>query len=298
MYVHLNKTTMSISSSFRNPYLSSLETDHLYHLGLHTGMKLREIFGDTRFVCMGGSPDRAAGFARLVAKELDIRFPGGYIRPLGKTERFVLFKVGPVISASHGMGMPSTLILLHELTKLLDYAGCEDPIYLRIGTSGGVGVEPGTVVVSSGTVNGELEPWFDLVELGNRRRYPTQVDNRLTHQLLACAHDLPVTSGLTMGTDDFYEGQGRLDGALEPGYTDDDKLTFLQKAYKAGVRNIEMESTAIAAFCNRANIRAGILCTALLNRLKGDQIESTPDELQEYSLRAARTGLEFIRRSL
>ncbi len=247
---------------------------------------------------MGGSPHRAAAFAKLVADELDIRFPGGYIRPFGKTERFVLFKIGPVISASHGMGMPSTLILLHELTKLLDYAGCDDPVYLRIGTSGGIGVEAGTVVVSSGALNGELEPWFESVELGQRRRYRTTLDKELTDLLLPPTTDIPVTSGLTMGTDDFYEGQGRMDGALVPGYTEEEKIAFLQKAYNSGVRNIEMESTAIAAFCNRAGIRAGIVCTALLNRLEGDQIESTPDELREYSGRAARIGLRFIRKSL
>jgi hypothetical protein len=31
--------------------------------------------------------------------------------------------VGPVLIANHGMGMPSTSILLHEVTKLLAHAG-------------------------------------------------------------------------------------------------------------------------------------------------------------------------------
>jgi len=41
------------------------------------------------------------------------------------------------------MGMPSMKILLHELNKLLFYARAKDYICLRVGTSGGVGIEPG-----------------------------------------------------------------------------------------------------------------------------------------------------------
>ncbi len=58
----------------------------------------------------------------------------------------------------HGMGMPSISILLHELIKLMYHAGVKDPIFFRLGTCGGLGLEPGTVVVSSETLNGTLEP--------------------------------------------------------------------------------------------------------------------------------------------
>ena len=44
-----------------------------------------------------------------------------------------------------------------------------------------------------------------------------------------------------MCCDDFYEGQGRLDGALCD-YTEADKMEFLERAKEEGVRNIEMES--------------------------------------------------------
>lgn len=39
----------------------------------------------------------------------------------------------------HGMGAPSLSILLHELLKLITYAKCTDVVFLRIGTSGGIG---------------------------------------------------------------------------------------------------------------------------------------------------------------
>lgn len=43
-----------------------------------------------------------------------------------------------------------------ELIKLLYYARAKDVVAIRMGTSGGVGAIPGTVVLSSGGVNGEL----------------------------------------------------------------------------------------------------------------------------------------------
>ena len=48
-------------------------------------------------------------------------------------------------------------------------------------------------------------------------------------------------------------GQARLDGAI-CSYTEKDKLQYLQEAYKAGVRNIEMESSVFAAMCNLSGL--------------------------------------------
>ena len=44
-----------------------------------------------------------------------------------------------------------------------------------------------------------------------------------------------------MAADCFYEGQGRLDGALCQ-YSLEDKMRFLNRLHAEGVRNIEMES--------------------------------------------------------
>jgi uridine phosphorylase len=51
------------------------------------------------------------------------------------------------------MGMPSLSILLHEITKLMHYAGATDYCFIRIGTSGGLGVPPGTVVITTEVPN-------------------------------------------------------------------------------------------------------------------------------------------------
>lgn len=101
-----------------------------------------------------------------------------------------------------------------------------------------------------------------------------------------------------MGTGDFYEEQGRLDGALKPRYTEAEKMAFLRRAHKVGVRNIEMEATAFAAFCLRAGIPAAIVCATLLDRLQGDQVTSTPEQLAQFSDNAQRVVLQYIRSQL
>lgn len=72
-------------------------------------------------------------------------------------------QVGPVLSISHGMGVPSLGILLHEIIKLMYHAKCKDPIFFRIGTCGGIGIEGGTVVVSSEGVDGQLRSVHEMV---------------------------------------------------------------------------------------------------------------------------------------
>ena len=57
-----------------------------------------------------------------------------------------------------------------------------------------------------------------------------------------------------MSTECFYEGQGRLDGAICE-YTDADKQVFLQKLHGLGCRNIEMEAAMFAAFTTRLGIK-------------------------------------------
>ena len=55
------------------------------------------------------------------------------------------------------------MVVLHEMIKLMHHAKVKDPIFIRIGTCGGIGVEPGTVVVTNGAVNELIEPHHEQV---------------------------------------------------------------------------------------------------------------------------------------
>lgn len=62
-----------------------------------------------------------------------------------------------------------------------------------------------------------------------------------------------------------------MDGAFCD-YTENDKMEYLGKLRDFGVINIEMECTTFAALTYHAGIRSAIVCVALLDRLKGDQV--------------------------
>ena len=63
------------------------------------------------------------------------------------------------------MGIPSIGILLHEVIKLMYHAKVKDPIFFRIGTCGGVGIEGGTVVISEEAVDEMLNPYYEQVKV-------------------------------------------------------------------------------------------------------------------------------------
>ncbi|XP_009883779.1 PREDICTED: uridine phosphorylase 2 [Charadrius vociferus] len=270
----------------KNPHLDSMEEDVLYHLDLGTKThNLPAMFGDIKFVCVGGSPNRMRAFAQFMHKQLGLAGDGEDLADIcAGTDRYAMYRAGPVLSISHGMGIPSISIMLHELIKLLHHAKCRDVTIIRIGTSGGLGIEAGSVVITDTAVDSSFKPRFEQVVLDDVVVRSTELDKDLVEELLACSKeipDFPTLVGHTMCTYDFYEGQGRLDGAL-CSFSSEKKLQYLKRAYNAGVRNIEMESTAFAALCRLCGLKAAVVCVALLDRLEGDQIRAPREVLREY----------------
>lgn len=125
-----------------NRYLFTLEEDYLYHLSLaKRDDNLKKMFGDVKFICLGGSPKRMFHFATYIKDVIGHNLPVGVALDniSEPSDRYAMYKVGPVISVNHGMGCPSLSILLNELIKLIHYAECKDVTFFRIGTCGGVG---------------------------------------------------------------------------------------------------------------------------------------------------------------
>ena len=131
--------------------------------------------------------------------------------------RYGMWKVGPVLCVNHGMGQPSCSILVHEVSKLLGHAGLapKEITIIRVGTSGGLGLKAGTVVVSDQVYNSLLEPTYNIAVCGKLEKRTTKLDDALARELIATApEDVDVVQGHTMAADTFYESQGRLDGAI------------------------------------------------------------------------------------
>ncbi|XP_034041911.1 LOW QUALITY PROTEIN: uridine phosphorylase 2-like [Thalassophryne amazonica] len=213
---------------------------------------------------------------------------------------YITFVLSLIFLFQHGMGVPSISIMLHELIKLLYHAKCQGVVLFRLGTSGGLGLPPGTVVITDKAVDHSFQPQFEQVVLGKVITRSTELDEGVASDLLQCSSELqniPSVIGNTMCTHDFYEGQGRLDGAL-CSFSPEEKLEYLRKAYEAGVRNIEMESAVFAAMCRVCSLKAAVICVTLLDRFEGDQITVPHDVLLEYQHRSQALVSHFIKKHL
>ncbi|CAN7979605.1 unnamed protein product [Ixodes pacificus] len=281
-----------------------MESDHLYHLALGTTTHdLKEMFGDLRFICMGGTPTRMQQFAHFAKQFLGVKLPtGADLYDISHySYRYSMYKIGPVLSVSHGMGAPSLSILMHEILKLVHYADCKNVVFIRIGTSGGIGIPPGSVVVSTGAVNGALREELEMHILGELVRRPTVIDNKLANDIVAVGRkampELNIVTGKTMCTNDFYEGQGRLDGAFCH-FTKEKKFEFLERLQSLNVINIEMEATQFASMCHHAGVKGAVVCVTLLDRTQGDQVSTPKDVMLKWQEYPQKVVLHYIKHKL
>ncbi|CAH8516840.1 unnamed protein product [Schistosoma mattheei] len=282
-----------------NSYLNELDEDIFHHFGFTTkSFDFKQKFGDVKFVCVCGSSNRIHNFAISMAKLAGIQLPVENIA--GSHARFVLYKVDHILFADHGIGIPSTLILMHEMTKLLHYAGCKDVLFIRLGTCGGLGVKPGTLVMSDRCVNTKLEPYNELCILGKPVRRQTKVDLNAVNELKKLSENLSlqcsVVVGGTITANDFYEEQGRLDGAI-CSFSQEEKLAYLKSAYDHGIRNLEMEGTAITSHCNSTGHRAILVCVAVVNRLENDQVTISADDFKLFEQLPGKLVGEYLKRN-
>lgn len=177
---------------------------------------------------MQGSVDRTSRLAEtlseVISKKLSKEIKAELI---GKTERFTMYlistiillyiryKISHIIAVSHGMGMPSMSILLNELAQVMELVDIKDTVkWIRLGTSGGVGVEPGAMIISTGSVNGELLPVYKTYVLGKEIEYPSVSNKEFVEELIEFGkkNNFNFVSGITMSCHGFYEEQARTDG--------------------------------------------------------------------------------------
>ena len=233
---------------------------NLLHLNIN--LKNSKNFEHIKFVCMGGCATRMKDFASKFSESSHIPLSEKY--NCGK--RYVFYMVGPVLFVNHGMGIPSINILLHEITVLLNDGGAHNYVYLRIGSCGGIGVDAGTVIVSSMALNSNLEPCYEINILGKIIKRNTFGNPTIINELLSIKNNnFKTISGKTLCTNDFYEEQLRLDGAINV-IDDDDVEKYLNILKEEGIVNIEMESLALYSFCNILNIKSAVISVVLVNR--------------------------------
>lgn len=286
-----------------NENLKKLKEDHFHHLAISTNMKhFNSIFSDVKFVCFGGSAQRMERLAKRLQIELNLEMPPGFALTniSSGTDRYVLFKAGPVLCVNHGIGVSSAFVVIHEVIKALYYSRAMDVCFFRVGTSGGLGLEPGMVVLTKKAFDSCLRPYLEIPILGEMVKKDSELDTELNTELMSCSYPedkFKVVIGNTMCSWDFYEGQGRLDGA-SCSYDESRKIEFLNKAKNQGILNIEMESLCFGALCKQSNIRAAVVCVVYVNRLEGDQIVESQETLAEWQDRPMTLVIRYMKKRL
>jgi len=140
---------------------------HLYHNEKKSKHQLNRTFGDVRFVCMGGTSTRMHRFAIYMQKLLNLS-ANDLIDLIKDSERYNLYKVGPILFANHGIGCSSLSVLLNEVMKLLFHASCANVTFFRLGTCGGIGIKAGTVVITEEALDGMKRPEYSQHVLGKK----------------------------------------------------------------------------------------------------------------------------------
>ncbi|PXF43457.1 Uridine phosphorylase 1 [Gracilariopsis chorda] len=279
-------------SNTHQPEQRSSDNVILFHLGFRLPQDkstLVQHLSSVRFVVLCGSFQRAHHIAK--------RFTSLKYLNHCHTDRYLLLQPLPsVLVAAHGIGTGSIDVLLHEIYNALDAAGASNWCFIRIGTCGGLGVPPGTLVFTRRALSGDLKPSLRMFVLGEQVRFPATLDSDLTNSLVShgkAMYGSVCVHGDTLCAETFHIAQGRTDGAFVP-YTEEQKLSYFRRCRSAGVVNLEMESLALAAFSSRVNVPAAVLCVVLVDRLEHETPVKQKHELGMFEERAIRLLVSYV----
>lgn len=289
----------NINHAFLDGVLDGSHPDVYYHFGVSSTDPLMERLRGIRAVILAGSGERIAKFAQRWSDE----HGGAEVIAFTKEDRFVARYCHGVLFASHGMGMPSASIALQELMRMTyylkdgDLEALDDVFWARVGTSGGVGLPGGTIVVTTEALMADLKPYRLLKGGDGEYRFDGRFPADVVEAILAAnaGSGLPLVSGRTVAGNEFFLEQFRLDGAICM-ETPETKMRWLRWLDEHQVRNIEMEGAMLAAYLNHWGFRRfAMVCCTLLNRLEGDQVTSTPDQLHQYAEDAGDALFAYLR---
>lgn len=258
--------------------------EHYYHLGLNSNDA--PLFKNVKFVIMGGSESRMRNFAKFVSPQ--------FVEVGTSSDRYTMLLFDKILVCSHGMGMPSMSILLHEVYKLLTKAGAKDFVFVRMGTCGGLGVPRGTLVLTSQSYDGQFSSDYKMTILGRQVCRPAVFDSGLIEEFITSMdYGTSFTVGKTMSADCFYEGQGRMDGAICE-YSEEERNAFGIKCSQFEIVNFEMESHMFGAFTHKLGIKCLTCCVVLLDRLEGDSVNLTKKDKAELENTLFKNMKNFI----
>lgn len=289
----------NINHVFLDAVLDGEQIDTYYHLGVASDDPLLDQMRDVRAVIMAGSRSRIVDFAQLWSAE----HGGAAVVSFPKEDRFTTRYCAGALFVSHGMGAPSASIAVQELMRLVyflkrgDLIRLDEIFWARVGTSGGVGVPAGTIVITTEALMTDLQPFRLLDGRGGAHWFDGHFPQDIADAMVSSNREsrIAIVQGKTVTTSEFFIEQFRLDGAITIN-TEMQKTEWLQRLDENGVRNIDMEGAMFAAYMNAWGFsRFAMVCSTLLDRLAGDQITVNSEDLKTYDQRAADILFTYLR---
>jgi uridine phosphorylase len=215
-----------------------------YHVGLKRGDVARSIL-----LC--GDAERAE---KIAAKFDSVR------RGFPKRHREYATWTGvweglDVTVMATGMGADNSEIAIVELL------GCVDrPDLIRVGSCGALqrGMALGDLVISTGAMR------LESTTLGFvPPSYPAVAHHEVTLALISAATRLGMRfhAGLTATCAGFYGWQGRKVQGFEPRFPN-----LPERLGRMGIKNLEMEASALFTLASLRGLRAGAVCAVYANR--------------------------------
>jgi uridine phosphorylase len=243
--------------------------DRQYHIGLAPG-ELAE------YILLPGDPDRTA---RIAARFDSIELEHRHREFVSATGSIAGQRVSVV---STGIGTDNVEIVVAEILAIT-----QRPTFIRIGSCGALqpGMELGDLVISTGAVRLESTTSF-FVHDG----YPAVADYEAVIALIEAAERLGhrYHTGLTATAPGFFGAQGRPIPHLPIRYPD-----LADEMARQGVLNFEMEASALLVLAALAGCRAGVICTAYAQRVRG--IFASDEQRIAGEQACIETGLEALR---
>lgn len=246
------------------------ENGKMYHIALS-----KDELEGARYAIMCGDPARVPKIAAFLQDSRPLAYNREYNSYLGSIEG------EKVVVVSHGIGGPSTAIMLEELSKL----GVDT--FIRVGTSGGMQMEvvPGDIVIVNGAVRMEgTSKEYMPVE------FPAVGDLDVTYALKEAAKSLnaPYHVGIVQCKDSFY-------GQHEPQRMPvGEELMYKWNAWKMGGALVsEMESAALFVVSAVLHARAGAVMLCVWNQ---ERIDSGIKDKSDHDTKLAiKTAIEAVR---
>lgn len=221
-------------------------------------------------VIVAGDPARVKHVSRLLESSRLVNESRGLITYTG------FYKGIPITVATHGMGVPSALIVLEEL---ITYGG---KYFIRLGTAGALikGMRLGDLVIPTGAAyypGGAYRQYYGEDVCG-----PSTPDFSLLRNIVDAAEQLGVRFylGPVLSSDAFY--------AEDP--------VFVEKWSSRGIISVEMECAGIFNLSLMRGVKAaGVLVVS--NSLIEGSGHASADELRQYVERAATIAMEALVRT-